>query len=112
MDEDEGFSDWTQKLERRTRLRMEENEELKKVEKNVNAKSRQIEKSGFTTSTQDQQIQDREEEEKRPENGRMEISESVSSQRPEEWRDGTRHSKKQPEIKLTENKVQGEFLQY
>ncbi|XP_051740161.1 non-muscle caldesmon isoform X3 [Ctenopharyngodon idella] len=111
MDEDEGFSDWTQKLEQRTRLRMEENgsgEESQEVEKNVNARSRQREKTSFTTSIQSQQIQGREEEEKRPER-RMEISERVSSQRPEEWQDDTRDSKRQQEIKPPmENKIKEE----
>ncbi|XP_067236362.1 non-muscle caldesmon isoform X2 [Chanodichthys erythropterus] len=111
MDEDEGFSDWSQKLERRTRLRMEENgsgEESQEVEKNVNARSRQREKTSFTTSIQSQQIQDREEGEKRPER-LMEISERVSSQRPEEWQDDTRDSKKQQEIKPPmENKIKEE----
>ncbi|ROL55402.1 Caldesmon [Anabarilius grahami] len=111
MDEDEGFSDWTQKLERRTRLRMEENgsgEELQEVEKNVNARSRQREKTSFTTSIQSQQIQDREEEEKRPQR-RMEISERVSTQRPEEWHDDARDSKRQQEIKPPmENKIKEE----
>ncbi|XP_016410407.1 caldesmon, smooth muscle-like [Sinocyclocheilus rhinocerous] len=92
VDEDEGFSDWTQKLERRTRSRMDENgsgEQPQQEEKDVNARSRQSEKSSFTTSIQYQQTQDREEEEKRPEGRRSaerrtEISERVSSQRPEE----------------------------
>lgn len=118
VDEDEGFSDWTQKLERRMRPKMEENgEELQEKEKNVNARSRQREKTSFTTSKQYQQIQDREEEEKRPETRsaerRMEISERVSSRRPEEWHDDTADSERQQEIKPPmENKVPGELLQY
>ncbi|XP_077067467.1 uncharacterized protein lsp1a isoform X2 [Siphateles boraxobius] len=115
VDEDEGFSDWTQKLEQRMRPKMEENgsgEELQKKDKNVNARSRQREKS-FTTSKQHQQIQDREEEEKRPETRsterRMEISERVSSQRPEECHDDTTDSKRQQEIKQPmENKMKEE----
>ncbi|XP_018923877.1 non-muscle caldesmon-like isoform X1 [Cyprinus carpio] len=118
VDEDEGFSDWTQKLERRTRSRMDENgsgEEPQQEEKDVNARFRQSEKSSFTTSIQYQQIQDREEEEKRPEERRIterrtEISERVSSQRAEEWDDDMRDSKsRQQEIKpLMENKIKEE----
>ncbi|CAM4735110.1 unnamed protein product [Leuciscus chuanchicus] len=116
VDEDEGFSDWTQKLERRMRPKMEENgsgEELQEKDKNVNARSRQREKTCLTTSKQYQQIQDREEEEKRPETRsaerRMEISERVSSQRPEEWHDDTTDSKRQQEIKPPkENKIKEE----
>lgn len=116
VDEDEGFSDWTQKLERRMRPKMEENgsgEELQEKEKNVKARSRQREKTSFTTSKQYQQIQDREEEEKRPETRsaerQMEISERVSSQRPEEWHDDTADSKRQQEIKPPmENKIKEE----
>ncbi|XP_016325291.1 non-muscle caldesmon isoform X2 [Sinocyclocheilus anshuiensis] len=118
VDEDEGFSDWTQKLERRTRSRMDENgsgEQPQQEEKDVNARSRQSEKSSFTTSIQYQQMQDREEEEKRPEGRRSaerrtEISERVSSQRPEEWRDDMRDSKsRQQEIKPPmENKIKEE----
>lgn len=122
MDEDEGFSDWSQKLERRTRSRMDENgsgEELQQEEKDVNARSRQSEKSSFTTSIQYQQIQDREEEEKRPvtrrsAERRVEISERVSSPKPEEWHDDIRESKRrQQETKPPmENKVPGRLLQY
>jgi len=120
VDEDEGFSDWTQKLERKMRPKIDENgigEELQEKEKNVNPISRQREKTSFTTSKQYQQIQDREEEEKIPEmrsaERRMEISERVSSQKPEEWHDDTTNSKRQQEIKPPkENKVPGELLQY
>ncbi|KAK7117882.1 hypothetical protein R3I94_023184 [Phoxinus phoxinus] len=116
VDEDEGFSDWTQKLERRMRHKMEENgsgEELQEKEKNVNARSRQREKTSFPSSKKNQKIQDREEEEKRPETRsterRMEISERVSSQRPEEWHDDTTDSKRQEEIKPPmENKIKEE----
>jgi len=120
VDEDEGFSDWAQKLERKMRPKIDENgigEELQEKEKNVNPISRQREKTSFTTSKQYQQIQDREEEEKIPEmrsaERRMEISERVSSQKPEEWHDDTTDSKRQQEIKPPkENKVPGELLQY
>ncbi|XP_016141091.1 non-muscle caldesmon-like [Sinocyclocheilus grahami] len=118
VDEDEGFSDWTQKLEQRTRSRMDENvsgEQPQQEEKDVNARSRQSEKSSFTTSMQYQQMQDREEEEKRPEGRRSaerrtEIRERVSSQRPEEWRDDMRDSKsRQQEIQPPmENKIKEE----
>ncbi|KAK2867462.1 hypothetical protein Q8A67_025579 [Cirrhinus molitorella] len=118
VDEDEGFSDWSQKLERRTRSRMNENgsgEELQQEEKDVNAKSRQSEKSSFTTSIQYQQIQEREDKEKRPDmrksaERRMEISERVSSPKPEEWHDDMRDSKRrQQEIKpQMENKMKEE----
>ncbi|RXN20210.1 non-muscle caldesmon-like isoform X1 [Labeo rohita] len=118
VDEDEGFSDWSQKLERRTRSRMDENgsgEELQQEEKDVNARSRQSEKSSFTTSIQYQQIQDREEEEKRPvtrrsAERRVEISERVSSPKPEEWHDDIRESKRrQQETKPPmENKTKEE----
>ncbi|XP_067291840.1 non-muscle caldesmon isoform X2 [Pseudorasbora parva] len=116
MDEDEGFSDWTQKLEQRMRLKMEENGtgvELQEEEKNVNARSRQREKTSVTTSIQYQQIQDREEEEKRPQRRsterRTEISERVSSQRPEEWHNDTTDSNRQQEIKPPmENKIKEE----
>ncbi|XP_073687531.1 uncharacterized protein lsp1a isoform X2 [Garra rufa] len=116
VDEDEGFSDWSQKLERRTRSKMEENgsgEELQQEEKDKE-RSRQSEKSSFKTSIQYQQIQDREDEEKRPETRRsaerrMEISERVSSPKPEEWRDDMRDCKRQQEIKpQMENKVKEE----
>jgi len=58
-----------------------------------------------------------EEEEKIPEmrsaERRMEISERVSSQKPEVWHDDTTDSKRQQEIKPPkENKVPGELLQY
>ncbi|XP_039503947.1 non-muscle caldesmon isoform X2 [Pimephales promelas] len=116
VDEDEGFSDWTQKLERKMRPKIDENgigEELQEKEKNVNPISRQREKTSFTTSKQYQQIQDREEEEKIPEmrsaERRMEISERVSSQKPEEWHDDTTDSKRQQEIKPPkENKIKEE----
>ncbi|XP_058623714.1 non-muscle caldesmon isoform X2 [Onychostoma macrolepis] len=115
VDEDEGFSDWTQKLEQRTRSRMAENgsgEQLQQKEKNVNERSKQSDKNSFTTSIQYQQIQDREDEEKRPERRRsaerrMEISEKVSSPRPEEWHDDSK--RRQQEIKpQMENKMKEE----
>lgn len=115
VDEDEGFSDWTQKLEQRTRSRMAENGsgvQLQQDEKNMNERSRQSDKSSFTTSIQYQQIQDREDEEKRPERRRsaerrMEISERVSSPRPEEWHDDSK--RRQQEIKpQMENKMKEE----
>ncbi|XP_059401773.1 non-muscle caldesmon isoform X2 [Carassius carassius] len=118
VDEDEGFSDWTQKLERRTRSRMDENgsgEQTQQEEKDVKARSRQSEKSSFTTSIQYQQIQDRDEEERRPEekrsaDRRTETRERVSSQRPEEWHDDMRGSKsRQQEINPPmENKIKEE----
>uniref|UniRef100_A0A8C2HP68 Lymphocyte specific protein 1 a n=1 Tax=Cyprinus carpio TaxID=7962 RepID=A0A8C2HP68_CYPCA len=115
VDEDEGFSDWTQKLERRTRSRMAENgsgEQLQQEEKDGNERSTQSDKSSFTTSIKCQQIQDREDEEKRPERRssaetRMEISERVSSPRSEEWHDDSK--RRQQEIKpLMENKMKEE----
>ncbi len=97
VDEDEGFSDWTQKLERRTQSRMAENGSGRQLqdEKNVNERSRQSDKSSLTTSLQYQQIQDTEDEEKGPERRRsaerqMEISERVSSPRPDEWHDDSK----------------------
>lgn len=118
MDEDEGFSDWTQKLERRTRSRMAENgsgEQLQQEEKDGNERSTQSDKSSFTTSIKCQKIQDREDEEKRPERRssaetRMEISERVSSPR-SEWHDDSK--RRQQEIKpLMENKVPRELVKY
>ncbi|XP_016432051.1 non-muscle caldesmon isoform X2 [Sinocyclocheilus rhinocerous] len=115
VDEDEGFSDWTQKLGRRTRSRMAENgsgEQLQQEEKDVNERSRQSDKSSFTTSIQHQQIQDREDEEKRPDRWRsperrMEISERVSSPRSEEWHDDSK--RRQQEITpQMENKMKEE----
>ncbi len=111
VDEDEGFSDWTQKLERRTQSRMAENGSGRQLqdEKNVNERSRQSDKSSLTTSVQYQQIQDTEDEEKGPERRRsaerrMEISERVSSPRPDEWHDDSK--KRQQETKpQMENKV-------
>ncbi|XP_026095106.1 non-muscle caldesmon isoform X1 [Carassius auratus] len=118
VDEDEGFSDWTQKLERRTRSRMDENgsgEEPQQEEKDVKARSRQSEKSSFATSIQYPQTQDRAEEERRPEEKRSaerrtQISERVSTQRPEEWRDDMRDGKpRQQEINPPmENKIKEE----
>lgn len=119
VDEDEGFSDWTQKLEQRTRSRMAENGsgvQLQQDEKNMNERSRQSDKSSFTTSIQYQQIQDGEDEEKRPERTRsaerrMEISERVSSPRLEEWHDDSK--RRQQEIKpQMENKVPRDLVQY
>ncbi|XP_003201508.2 uncharacterized protein lsp1a isoform X1 [Danio rerio] len=113
LDEDEGFSDWTQKLERRTRLKMEETangEKLQEEKKNVNTRPKQIEKSSFTSSVEHHQTQDREGEDKRSDSitkKPMEISERLYSQRAEERLD---HSKRrQPEIKPpTENKAKEE----
>ncbi|XP_056307536.1 non-muscle caldesmon isoform X2 [Danio aesculapii] len=112
LDEDEGFSDWTQKLEQRTRLKMEETangEKLQKEKKNVNTRPKQIEKSSYTSSVEHHQTQDRGEEKKRPDSitkNPVEISERLNSQRPEDWLD---HSKRRPEINPpTENKIKEE----
>ncbi|XP_052453331.1 non-muscle caldesmon-like isoform X1 [Carassius gibelio] len=110
VDEDEGFSDWTQKLERRTRSRMAENgsgEQLQQEEKDGNERSRQSDRSSFTTSTQRQQIQDREDEEKRPERRRSAERRTEISPRSEEWHDDSK--RRLQEIKpLMENKMKEE----
>ncbi|KAI7811734.1 non-muscle caldesmon [Triplophysa rosa] len=115
LDEDEGFSDWTQKLDRRTRARTEENgcaEESPDEDRRLLARSMQ--KTSLTTSIQHQQTPDREQEveeveEKRPVRRsverRMEI-ERVSSQRPEEGHDIREIKGKQEEPKTPlENKM-------
>lgn len=106
LDEDEGFSDWTQKLDRRTRARPEENgraESQDELDRGI--KTRQSEKTSFTTSIQHHQTQDREQEveeaeEKRPMRSserQMEISERPSSQRSEEWHEDIRDIKRKQE---------------
>lgn len=115
LDEDEGFSDWTQKLDRRTRARAEENGRAESQDEDRGINARQREKTSFTTSIQHHQTQDREQEmeeaeKKRPMTSserRMEISERSSSQRSQEWHEDIRHIKgKQEEPKPPmENKV-------
>ncbi|TRY81701.1 hypothetical protein DNTS_026012, partial [Danionella cerebrum] len=63
LDEDEGFSDWSQKLERRTRARTQENDKVENLqveEKAVNDKPQ--EKTSFATSMQHLQLQEQEED--------------------------------------------------
>lgn len=114
LDEDEGFSDWTQKLDRRTRPRTEENGRAE--ESPIHARS--IQKTSFTTSIQHHQTPDREQEmeqvqEKRPvrrsSERRMEISDKVSKQRPDEWHEDIRDIKEKQEEPKTpvDNKVGG-----
>ncbi|KAA0724202.1 Lymphocyte-specific protein 1 52 kDa phosphoprotein [Triplophysa tibetana] len=116
LDEDEGFSDWTQKLDRRTQAKTDMNgraEESPDEDKRLLAMS--LQKTSLTNSIQHKQTPDREQEvedvkEKRParrsSERRMEISKSVSSQRPEEGQDIIEIKGKQEEQKTPlENKM-------
>ncbi|XP_052453337.1 caldesmon, smooth muscle-like isoform X5 [Carassius gibelio] len=82
-------------------------EQLQQEEKDGNERSRQSDRSSFTTSTQRQQIQDREDEEKRPERRRSAERRTEISPRSEEWHDDSK--RRLQEIKpLMENKMKEE----
>ncbi|XP_051548593.1 non-muscle caldesmon-like isoform X2 [Myxocyprinus asiaticus] len=101
LDEDEGFSDWTQRLERGTRPRPEQNghaEELHEEDKRANARSRQKEKTSFTTSMQHHQTQNtNQEDEVEGQRPARKSNERVNSQSPEEWHEDIRHIKRTQE---------------
>ncbi|XP_036431742.1 non-muscle caldesmon isoform X2 [Colossoma macropomum] len=119
LEEDEGFSDWTQRAERGRRARQEENgprEEDLEVERAMNGATKGGEKIGSTVLTQQHKAQyEVEEEEYRPvrksSEKRMEFGERPSSFRDreaEEWKEEvTRVNKRQKEDPRphTEDKV-------
>ncbi|XP_051978551.1 non-muscle caldesmon isoform X2 [Xyrauchen texanus] len=116
LDEDEGFSDWTQRLERGTRPRPEKNgpeETLHEEDKRANARSRQKEKTSFTTSMQHHQTQNTNQEDEVEVEGQRLVrksNESVNRHSPEEWHEDIRNIKRtQQETKPpTVNKMKEE----
>ncbi|XP_051975329.1 lymphocyte-specific protein 1-like, partial [Xyrauchen texanus] len=114
LDEDEGFSDWTQRLERGKRPRPEENgrgKELQVEDRRVNARSRQKEKTSFTTSIQPQQAQNtNQEDEVEGQRPARKSNERTNCQNPEEWHEVIRDNKRtQEETKPPmENKMKEE----